>query len=164
RRLAEAGLPQDLFSDEALAEVARRSRGAPRLINLLCSNALFRAECDQAPQASADHVRGAAEALQLPSPPPPVEPPQPAPLARPATVIGVAGVAMGDAPPRPRMSWRALAGGVTLFLGGLVGLGLLMAAAAPPPATAPAQAAMPPAAPTPTSAPEPAPPVIAVHY
>lgn len=43
-RLARAGMPnQQVFSPEVLEEVYRRSRGIPRLINLLCDNLLVTA-------------------------------------------------------------------------------------------------------------------------
>ena len=43
-RLARAGMPhQTIFSPEVLEEVYKRSRGIPRLINLLCDNLLVTA-------------------------------------------------------------------------------------------------------------------------
>jgi hypothetical protein len=43
-RLARAGMPnQNIFSPELMEEIYKRSRGIPRLINLLCDNLLVTA-------------------------------------------------------------------------------------------------------------------------
>jgi len=150
RRLAQAGLAADAFSSEALGELARRSRGVPRVLNLACSNTLFRAQGEQAEQATIEHARAAAEALELPEPPAEAQDEEALPPAPPGTLIGLAGVAMSDGGPRAeRQGWKTLASGLALFATGLAGL-ILLSAHAPtedaqsvrlPPAIAPAVAA-----------------------
>jgi type II secretory pathway predicted ATPase ExeA len=136
-RLAVAGCAEDAFSEEALQELAERSRGVPRLLNLACSHALFRAHAERAERVTLAHAQAAAEALELPARRPAPEAPSEAePPPPPSTVVGQAGAAMSE--PRRRngsMGWRALASGLGLFIGGLLGLVLLLALAeAEPPA------------------------------
>lgn len=116
RRLADAGLSPRLFCDAALAAVALRSRGVPRLVNLLCSGALFHAEQETADCVAEAHVLAAAEAFELREPA--SESPPLAPAASEAAIV-----------PPGRLGWRALATGLGLFVGGLVGLALLLAVA-----------------------------------
>jgi general secretion pathway protein A len=53
----------ELFSDAALREVHRRSRGVPRLVNLLCDRALLAGYADEAREITAEHVSGAAREI-----------------------------------------------------------------------------------------------------
>jgi general secretion pathway protein A len=53
------------FSPEAVVNVAKWSKGIPRLINSICDNALVEAFADSARSVSADHVRVAAGDLLL---------------------------------------------------------------------------------------------------
>jgi type II secretory pathway predicted ATPase ExeA len=136
-RLAVAGCAEDAFSDEALQELAERSRGVPRLLNLACSHALFRAHAERAERVTLAHAQAAAEALELPARrSAPEAPPEAKPPPAPSTVVGQAGAAISE--PRRRagpMGWRALASGLGLFIGGLLGLVLLLTLAeAEPPA------------------------------
>ena len=160
-RLGVAGTQVDLFPPEAIAEIHRRTRGVPRLINVLCDRALLGAYGSHQHRVSAELVRGAA-----------------------LEVLGKEREsAMGD---RRAGGWRRLdrrtSGGLPLlsltwFEGGLIALALMIggaliyqtilrnvqqpavataASSAPastetarkPAATAPAAAAAPPSAPT----------------
>lgn len=72
------------FSTAALALIAKRSSGIPRLVNGLCDNALMLAFADVATTVDTEHVETAARDLQLipKAPPAPVvvmPPPAPAP-------------------------------------------------------------------------------------
>jgi hypothetical protein len=62
-RLCGAGAER-LFSASALRAVRRRSSGVPRLINLICHNALVLAYAAGAKQVSAAQVRSAADEFQ----------------------------------------------------------------------------------------------------
>lgn len=63
-RLSVAGSQQALFSDGAITDIQRYSRGVPRLINILCDRALLGAYSHNLHQVSSAIVRGAvAEAL-----------------------------------------------------------------------------------------------------
>lgn len=55
------------FADEAVASVARISRGVPREVNLLCDRALETAYTEQTRTVSASHVRTAATLLHMPA-------------------------------------------------------------------------------------------------
>jgi general secretion pathway protein A len=69
------------FSDDAVLNVAKWSRGIPRLINSICDNALVEAFADSTRSVSAEHVRIAAGDLLL------IEKPiAPQPIARPVRV------------------------------------------------------------------------------
>lgn len=59
-RLAVAGTRKRLFSAEAIGEVARISRGIPRLINILCDRALMGAFVETQEQVNRKIVRQAA--------------------------------------------------------------------------------------------------------
>lgn len=61
---AEARDPQ-LFSTEAIQEIVLRARGVPRLINMLCSNAMFFATFASEKRISRNHVLEAAKFLEL---------------------------------------------------------------------------------------------------
>lgn len=64
RRLALAGLGgagrNALLAPAALKELQRRSRGTPRLVNVIAHKALLLAQAEGRTQVSAGHVRGAA--------------------------------------------------------------------------------------------------------
>jgi general secretion pathway protein A len=62
------------FSSEAVVNVAKWSKGIPRLINSICDNALVEAFADSTQSVSADHVRTAAGDLLLIEPPTALEP------------------------------------------------------------------------------------------
>ncbi len=81
-RLKVAGCTQPLFSTEALNAIHDFSRGIPRLINILCDNALFEAFLLKEKKIGVDLVNEVADDLGLkrlvagqpvaePSPPPP---------------------------------------------------------------------------------------------
>ncbi len=53
------------FAPAALAAVAKRSTGVPRLVNAVCDNALVLAYAEQAGTVSVDHVEAAARDLRL---------------------------------------------------------------------------------------------------
>lgn len=53
----------DLFSDAALREVHRRSRGVPRLVNLLCDRALLAGYADQHREIGVEQVNDAAREI-----------------------------------------------------------------------------------------------------
>jgi general secretion pathway protein A len=76
------------FTADAVAHVAKWSKGIPRLINSICDNALVEAFAESARSVGAEHVRLAAGDLLLIEKPiavmPPVAAPiQPAPVERP---------------------------------------------------------------------------------
>jgi len=54
---------RDLFDEAALAEVHRRTRGVPRLINILCDRALLAGYASEKRRITADLVRQAAEEI-----------------------------------------------------------------------------------------------------
>jgi general secretion pathway protein A len=65
-RLARAGMPnQDIFSPELLEEVYKRSRGIPRLINLLCDNLLVTAFAMEQRVGSIEMLDEVCEDLRL---------------------------------------------------------------------------------------------------
>jgi general secretion pathway protein A len=68
------------FTPEAVAAVAKRSTGVPRIVNAVCDNALVLAFAEQAPTVSADHVEAAAQDLRLIPKTPPPAPPSSAPV------------------------------------------------------------------------------------
>jgi len=59
-RLTQAGLPPDLLSSEAVAQLAKHSDGVPRVLNVLASAALFLARADGVSRVGAAHVNRAA--------------------------------------------------------------------------------------------------------
>lgn len=66
-RLAKAALlPARVFSDAALAVVARKSRGCPRTINIICDNALIAAYGSNEKPVSARLVRRVASEMRMP--------------------------------------------------------------------------------------------------
>jgi general secretion pathway protein A len=65
-RLARAGMPnQSIFSPDVLEEVYKRSRGIPRLINLLCDNLLVTAFAMEQRVATVDMLDEVCEDLRL---------------------------------------------------------------------------------------------------
>jgi general secretion pathway protein A len=65
-RLARAGMPnQSVFPPDVLEEVYRRSRGIPRLINLLCDNLLITAFAMEQRVATVDMLDEVCEDLRL---------------------------------------------------------------------------------------------------
>jgi general secretion pathway protein A len=65
RRLRVAGTEKPLFSKKATKEVYRRSRGIPRLINILCDNALLNGYALDQKRVDEKVVREAARDLKL---------------------------------------------------------------------------------------------------
>lgn len=59
-RLGVAGTQEELFPPEAVAEIHRRTRGVPRLINVLCDRALLGAYGSHQRKVTQELVRGAA--------------------------------------------------------------------------------------------------------
>src|SRR5437879_3382289 len=65
-RLARAGMPnQKIFSPELLEEVYKRSRGIPRLINLICDNLLLTAFAMEQRKATIDMLNEVCQDLRL---------------------------------------------------------------------------------------------------
>ncbi len=65
-RLARAGMPdQQVFSPELLEEIYKRSRGIPRLVNLLCDNLLVTAFAMEQRTANIDMLDEVCEDLRL---------------------------------------------------------------------------------------------------
>jgi general secretion pathway protein A len=66
KRVRTAGGNRRLFSDKAIQEIYGRSRGVPRLINILCDNSLLNAYTLDEKQVDERSVREAARDLKLP--------------------------------------------------------------------------------------------------
>lgn len=62
-RLTQAGGSPDLFADAAIEAVHRASGGVPRVINILCNNALVHAFADALPAVTAEVVAGVVEEM-----------------------------------------------------------------------------------------------------
>jgi hypothetical protein len=60
-RLRNAGLPADLFDDEAIARLGHASARVPRVLDALAGRALFAAKLDEADTVRAVHARQAIE-------------------------------------------------------------------------------------------------------
>jgi general secretion pathway protein A len=65
KRLRVAGARQPIFTEDALKEIYRKSRGVPRLINILCDNALLSGYALEKKLVNHDLIREAAEDLKL---------------------------------------------------------------------------------------------------
>lgn len=65
-RLGIAGNSEVAFEEDAIRRIYDVTEGIPRVINLLCDRALFRAAADQVTTVSMDHVIGAADDLWIP--------------------------------------------------------------------------------------------------
>ena len=76
-RITVAGVERPLFSAAALREVHRRSRGVPRLINLICDRSLLGAAVSRRMQVTPAIVRRAAAELLGDKPPQPRQTSQP---------------------------------------------------------------------------------------
>lgn len=73
-RLSAGGYKgRDLFSAEAIQNIALYSKGIPRLINIICDNALVIAYASSQKKVSAEMIREAARDLGLESDPPMAE-------------------------------------------------------------------------------------------
>jgi general secretion pathway protein A len=66
KRLRTAGGDKSLFSEQAIREIYRRSKGTPRLINILCDNSLLNAYAQDQKQVDERSVREAARDLKIP--------------------------------------------------------------------------------------------------
>lgn len=55
----------DLFAQDAIREIARFSRGIPRLVNIICDNALLIAYADSKKKVSAEIIKEVARDLRL---------------------------------------------------------------------------------------------------
>jgi general secretion pathway protein A len=65
-RLEIAGLPnQDIFPGNTIAEIHHRASGIPRLINVICDNALLAGYACDTKQINADIVKEVSEGLEL---------------------------------------------------------------------------------------------------
>ena len=64
-RLRLAGSTEKIFTDGALEQVYRHSRGIPRLINLVCEHALISGYVDQNPEVGAEVVEAVSLELEL---------------------------------------------------------------------------------------------------
>ena len=64
-RLSVAGNGRVNFEDEAIDRIWEGSKGIPRVINLLCDNALARAAAEEADEVDAGHIAGAAADLKI---------------------------------------------------------------------------------------------------
>jgi len=114
-RWTVAGGQAHPFSEEALDQIRKYSKGVPRLINAVCDNALTQAFADESRSVSAAHVDAAAEDLLL------MEKPK---VSRPAVVpVPVPPVAAAPAATVPAVSSTAAVKAAPRF--------------APPPAAAP---------------------------
>jgi len=80
-RLHVAGYDRELFTREAIQAVALYSRGIPRLINILCDNALLIAYASSETKVSAEMVQEVANDLSLTEERRLPEAPAPAPVA-----------------------------------------------------------------------------------
>jgi general secretion pathway protein A len=67
-RWTKAGGTAAPFSGEAVALIARQSRGIPRLINTICDNAMTQARQEQATAISVRHIFEASKSLDLVDP------------------------------------------------------------------------------------------------
>ncbi len=65
QRLLIAGTSVPLFSHDAILAIHRASRGIPRLINLVCENALIAGYVDQLPQIPVGVIYNVAAELEL---------------------------------------------------------------------------------------------------
>jgi len=65
KRVTVAGGKESLFTDDAIHEVFLRSRGIPRLINMLCDNALLDGFAAEQKPIDAHFVKNAADDLEL---------------------------------------------------------------------------------------------------
>jgi general secretion pathway protein A len=150
------------FTDEAVAAVARISRGVPRVVNLVCDRALETASAQQSRTVGVSHVSAAASLLQLPADEDPI-----AGAAPPgAGVLSAGGAAASDAASSARYRLvGAMAAVVIVAIVAIVAAAALIggramkpsataeppaaAIASPPPAVTPPPAAAPPPSPSP---------------
>ena len=65
KRVTVAGGKEPLFTAEAVHEIFLRSKGIPRLINMLCDNALLDGFAAEQESINADLVKNAADDLEL---------------------------------------------------------------------------------------------------
>lgn len=68
-RLLKSGAEQLMFSEDAMALVAKISKGVPRLVNLLCDNALLSGYSLGEPRISKTIVKKSASGKQIPGMP-----------------------------------------------------------------------------------------------
>jgi general secretion pathway protein A len=80
-RWMKAGGGEPPFSAEAVASIGQASRGIPRVINVICDNALMQAFGEGAASVGLRHVLGACRDLRLVEPPPRVTTPAVPPVA-----------------------------------------------------------------------------------
>ena len=65
KRLRVAGATQPIFTEDAIKEIYRRSKGTPRLINILCDNALLSGYALEKRLVNHELIKEAAEDLKL---------------------------------------------------------------------------------------------------
>jgi type II secretory pathway predicted ATPase ExeA len=120
-RLTAAGYRgRALFPPDVLALVARYSTGLPRLINILCDNALLATFAAGTTRVAAETIHEVARDLRLMPAPAAAEPAR----ATPAVSAEPPHPQRRPAPRPPRVAW--IAGGLALGLGG-AGIGALVA-------------------------------------
>ena len=64
-RLSAAGMPDSLFTDDALVKVFAHSEGIPRKVNNLCSHLLLKARCMSLTEIDVNLVKTTAEAMDI---------------------------------------------------------------------------------------------------
>jgi general secretion pathway protein A len=72
KRLRIAGSPNPIFTDQAIHEIYRKSGGIPRLINILCDNALLNGYALDQKQVDKKSVREVSADLKLRAKPKPI--------------------------------------------------------------------------------------------
>lgn len=108
QRLHQAGLPDTLLSGGAMGQLAARSGGVPRVLNILAGAALFLARAEQSPRVEAVHVDEAAtrRAMDSAEIAPAPEAAKPASAALPAASSPAAPRAPARSPARHRPAYR----------------------------------------------------------
>jgi general secretion pathway protein A len=115
-RLRVAGASQPIFTSSAVGAIYQRSRGVPRLINLVASHALFLAAAATRPQVDASAVVAASQELDgtessspapaAPAPHAPTAPPAPSATTTPTVTPAPTATPTPPAPKAPAPSWK----------------------------------------------------------
>ena len=140
------------FTDDAVAAVARISRGVPRIVNVVCDRALETACAQQSRTVDASHISTAASLLQLSD--------GEHPIAE-TTSAGAAAVPDAGNPSRRSLVAAAVAGLIVAMVAAAVwigGLGMKPSGPTEQPSAAPPVAAPPATVPPAATAPAAAPP------
>jgi general secretion pathway protein A len=96
-RWMKAGGKQAPFSREAIAAIGQASRGIPRVINVLCDNALIQAFGEASPTVEVRYVLAVCRELQFADPLPKSADPADAPIAKPAVAAPTVNAPSRDA-------------------------------------------------------------------